>query len=87
MKNFIFFNETLMQKFDDFAHHYCYGPENEASSFLRPYACTNVHEFFSVAIENFFERPEAFRATLPDLYSILVRLLNQDPAQLTSGVA
>jgi MtfA peptidase len=82
-----FFDDALMQKFDDFAHRYCQDPEAQGAGFLRPYACTNVHEFFSVAIENFFERPQAFRSTLPDLYGILVKLLNQDPAELTGSAA
>ncbi len=47
--------------------------------FLRTYAGTNEKEFFAVSVENFFERPEAFRNEAPLLYSILVSLLNQDP--------
>jgi MtfA peptidase len=78
-----FFDQDLMDKLDKFAHEYCYGPENDASTFIRPYACTNVHEFFSVAVENFFERPQEFKSTLPELYTILVKLLNQDPVALT----
>lgn len=80
-----FFDEELLRKLDRFAHEFCNGPETEQSHFLRPYACTNVHEFFSVAVENFFERPVALRNTLPDLYTIISRLLNQDPVQLTGG--
>jgi Mlc titration factor MtfA (ptsG expression regulator) len=38
-----------------------------------------VHEFFSVAVENFFERPQEFKTILPELYSILAQLLRQDP--------
>jgi hypothetical protein len=80
-----FFDEALMEKLDAFAHDYCSGPEQPGSEFIRPYACTNVHEFFSVSVENFFERPVAFRNTLPELYSILAKLLNQDPALLTEA--
>jgi len=47
--------------------------------FLRAYAATNLKEFFAVAVENFFERPVAFKRELPRLYGILVLLLNQDP--------
>jgi MtfA peptidase len=80
-----FFDEELMEKLDDFAHRYCNDPTPHGNEFIRPYACTNVHEFFSVSVENFFERPAAFKATLPELYDILAKLLNQDPAQLTEG--
>ena len=50
--------------------------------FFRPYTCTNEHEFFSVAIENFFERSELFHRQLPELYVILTHLLGQDPLKL-----
>jgi MtfA peptidase len=80
-----FFDEDLMEKLDSFAHSYCNMPEQKGSNFIRAYACTNVHEFFSVSVENFFERPAAFKAELPELYNILVKLLNQDPGQLTSS--
>jgi MtfA peptidase len=80
-----FFNNDLLDDLDKFAYDFCNGPETEQSHFLRPYACTNVHEFFSVAVENFFERPRAFKENLPGLYTILSRLLNQDPVHLTNS--
>ena len=40
----------------------------------------NEHEFFAVAVENFFERPQEFKNAIPELYSILSKLLNQDPS-------
>ena len=58
--------------------------QDNENHFLRRYALTNKEEFFAVAVENFFERPEKFKMTLPELYSILARLLNQDPAALSS---
>jgi hypothetical protein len=36
----------------------------------------------SVAFENFFERPQEFKASMPELYAIMRGLLNQDPSQL-----
>lgn len=47
---------------------------------FRPYAATNEEEFFAVAMENFFERPAAFKEDLPELYRIMTILLKQDPA-------
>jgi MtfA peptidase len=76
-----FFDETLVSKFDEHAMNLC-RVVNWSETFFRPYACANEHEFFSVAVENFFERPHEFKASMPDLYSILCRLLNQDPSQL-----
>jgi Mlc titration factor MtfA (ptsG expression regulator) len=49
------------------------------SLFLDPYAATNYQEFWAVCIETFFERSTAFKRQLPDLYSSLCILLNQDP--------
>lgn len=56
---------------------------NEGSStFFRRYGGTNTHEFFAVAVENFFERPGAFSEYHPQLYHCLCRLLRQDPLLL-----
>jgi Mlc titration factor MtfA (ptsG expression regulator) len=77
-----FFDETLLNKFDAYAYRICHKSDPEFL-FFRPYACTNEHEFFSVAVENFFERPHEFKAALPQLYLIMTRLLNQDPVTLT----
>jgi len=50
--------------------------------FFRLYAFENIEEFFAVAVENFFERSEKFKAELPDLYHVLTNLLKQDPLRL-----
>lgn len=52
---------------------------NDEVSFFRDYAATNDHEFFAVAVENFFERPQAFFEHHPRMYGLLATLLNQDP--------
>ena len=46
---------------------------------LDSYAATNYQEFWAVCIETFFERSNSFRRQLPELYSALCSLLNQDP--------
>lgn len=51
-------------------------------SIFREYGSTNPHEFFAVAVENFFERPEAFKSYNPHLYKALCQLLKQDPTIL-----
>lgn len=48
------------------------------SSFFRNYAATNEHEFFSVVVENFFERPKDLFEYNSELYSITSRILNQN---------
>jgi len=47
--------------------------------FLRDYGGTNMHEFFAVCVEHFFEAPKEFKVQLPHLYNYLMLMLNQDP--------
>lgn len=79
-----FFDEAVIKGFDAYAQNICRNLE-DYGNFFRPYACTDEHEFFSVAIENFFERPQLFKEQVPKLYEILSRLLGQDPLKLTEG--
>lgn len=44
------------------------------------YGAEGPEEFFAVAIELFFERPEALKAEEPELYDQLATLLGLDPA-------
>ena len=53
--------------------------ESGQDHLFRPYAATNDEEFFAIAVENFFERPQEFQDDLPKLYHILSNLLKQDP--------
>ncbi len=50
---------------------------------LRAYAHTSPAEFFSVAVEVFFENPATMLRESPRLYGALKDLLNQDPARRT----
>lgn len=78
-----FFDEALLNTFDAYAYRVCH-EVNPEFLFFRPYACTNEHEFFSVAVENFFERPQEFKNAMPQLYGVMSKLLNQDPLLLTT---
>ncbi len=49
---------------------------------LRQYAGTNEHEFFAVSIEYFFENSRILHEKLPELYTTLCKLLNQNPIKL-----
>lgn len=48
-------------------------------SYLRNYALTNIHEFWAVSVEAFFENPVRLKENMPPLYDALCRVLNQDP--------
>lgn len=50
-------------------------------SVLREYGSQNEAEFFAVATEFFFERPETLRANHPQLYTLLCRTYNYDITQ------
>jgi hypothetical protein len=76
-----FFDQQLITQFDAYAHWLCREAKSD-DTFFRPYACVNEHEFFAVAVENFFERSHEFKAAMPELYTILSKLLNQDPTLL-----
>ncbi len=52
--------------------------QNDDEHFFRKYALTNKEEFFAVAVENFFERPEGFKNAAPKLYQSLASLFQQD---------
>jgi len=47
---------------------------------LDPYGASDPGEFFAVAVEAFFTRPAVVRHHEPDLYAVLSRHLDQDPA-------
>jgi Mlc titration factor MtfA (ptsG expression regulator) len=49
-------------------------------SVMREYGATNEPEFFAVATEAFFERPNEMRAKHPKLYEALRGFYGQDPA-------
>jgi MtfA peptidase len=78
-KKYHFFDDALLKRLDEIAHHVCNETTDWNDTIFRPYACTNAHEFFAVAVENFFERSQQFKVEIPELYSVLTKLLNQDP--------
>jgi len=47
---------------------------------LNAYGATNPAEFFAVATEAFFEKPQQLQAAEPDLYAELKEYYHQDPA-------
>ncbi len=52
----------------------------EGHSDLDDYAATNEAEFFAVATEYFFNRPDELDKDHPKLYTMLERIFKQDPA-------
>lgn len=54
---------------------------NDNHSDIRKYGGTNQAEFFAVASEYFFERPDLFKKKHPDLYKMMVKSFNQKLGQ------
>lgn len=50
----------------------------EASEYFREYGLTNLQEFFSVAVENYFETPSVFKNDFPELFEELRGMLKMD---------
>lgn len=75
---FRFLSEVHLQRFDQLAVYERSQMEQGAESVLRDYAATNNQEFFAVCIENFFERPRLFKEKAPEMYQLLVHVLQQD---------
>lgn len=68
-------------EFENYAYREMPKLQNDSTHFFRQYAFENMHEFFAVAVENFFERSATFKASQPELYRILVHIFKQDPTQ------
>ena len=51
----------------------------EDRSDINPYGATNEAEFFAVASEYFFERPDLLKEKHPELYALLLKIFNHPP--------
>jgi Mlc titration factor MtfA (ptsG expression regulator) len=52
----------------------------KGKSDINPYGATSQTEFFAVASEYFFERPELLKSKHPELYALMEQIFKQDPA-------
>ncbi|MDF2159079.1 zinc-dependent peptidase [Algoriphagus sp. CAU 1675] len=80
-----FFNPVLWEKYLEQSRQERENLKNGSDDFFRERGGVDDHEFFAVALENFFERPEKFKELKPTFYKTLVFLLRQDPITLKSG--
>ena len=74
------FNDKILDQFETLAKQELQHAGEEGHHFFRAYAYTNLAEFFAVATENFFERPNEFKKAVPELYISLARVFRQDLA-------
>jgi hypothetical protein len=59
--------------------------ERGRESFLDDYGATDEAEFFAVATEQFFDRPQFMLDWAPELYRVLRRYYGQDPVKHVPG--
>jgi len=73
-----FIDRNIMQSFEEIAIEEMRKIENGENPFFRSYGSVNLQEFFSVAVECFFEQPRDFQAYNPQLYLLLTQILKID---------
>jgi MtfA peptidase len=83
-----FYDREIMDEFEKEAHNETLKILNSPSevSFFRPYSTTNPDEFFSVAVECFFEKPVDFKNYNPKLYFLLTKILKLDPSVIYNSL-
>lgn len=79
-----FLNPILWEKYMEQSRQEIENLNKGSDDFFRERGGADDHEFFAVALENFFERPEKFKELKPTFYKTLVFLLRQDPITLKS---
>jgi Mlc titration factor MtfA (ptsG expression regulator) len=84
---FAFFPKQELAYWDQLAVYEIEKLRSGGQSIFRSYGGTNSYEFFAVAIEHFFERPQEFKDYSEELYITLGKLLNQDPLYLVNQAA
>jgi MtfA peptidase len=72
------FKDKLLDSFETMAKQELQHAGEEGHHFFRSYGYTNLAEFFAVATENFFERPQEFKQAVPDLYFALAKVYKQE---------
>lgn len=79
-----FYDRKIMDEFDREANNETIKILNSPNgvSLFRNYGGTNNNEFFSVAVECFFERPDEFKRYNPKLFSHISQILKIDLAKL-----
>lgn len=77
-----FLDREVLKEWEIHAQHTIQEIRNGTEEFFRKYGSVDHEEFFSVAVENFFERPKQFHEKHPLTYTTLCRLLRQDPLLL-----
>jgi MtfA peptidase len=84
-ENYSVLDEHLVTEFERLAYLEMHQLQANEAHFFRRYAFENIEEFFAVAVENFFERPNQFKRELPHFYSLLSKMFSQNPDALAAA--
>lgn len=77
-REYNFISKSLLRKFWKIANQEIHEIQNGEPSLMRPYAATNLPEFFAVVLENFFERPSQLHLHNRELFLLTAKILNQE---------
>ena len=77
-QDYDFIDSGALLEFEDLAIDEMAKIEDGTNPFFRLYGGTNLQEFFSVAVECFFEQPAEFNAYNPRLYMLMTQILKMD---------
>ncbi|MGB0430843.1 MAG: zinc-dependent peptidase, partial [Bacteroidia bacterium] len=80
-KHYLFINPKLLQEWNKLAELEIPKMKLNPNHFIRHYGSTNLHEFFAVSTEHFFEQPIQFKNEHAELYYLMAKIYNQDPAK------
>lgn len=84
MRKANFFNVSTWRNYEKLAKNEISKLKESQASIFRPSAAKNIHEFFAVSLESFFEIPQRLKEYDEELYKSLVYLLQQDPLVLSN---
>ena len=76
---FDFLDQSILDEWGEQAEKEIKNIQAGNSALFRDYAGTNQDEFFAIAVENFFERPEQFKELMPKLFGLMTKILRQNP--------
>ncbi len=74
-QSFAEWESVFLTAFDAHVH----AVETGRHTVIDPYGATGHEEFFAVSVEVFFERPQALKHEVPDVYEQLSKLFRLDP--------
>lgn len=79
-----FFNVSAWRNYEKLAKNEMIKLKESQTSIFRQSASKNIHEFFAVSLESFFEIPQRLKDYDEELYKSMVYLLQQDPLVLSN---